>query len=411
MLGKSLVGGHVLRAMTTEPTHGGFIAEGFFRNARRFISYRQIPDYPLIIAVAIDENVALARHRMRRNIYFGITFLVSMMATVMLVGLHQSLKNKEKLRLSIWAEKEKAETYLDMAGSLIVAQDKEARITLINHKGCEILGYGEEELLGKDWMEVVVPQEQRSLARAHFQQLLEGTLPPSAHLIDVQVKDRSGQVHILSWTSEVLHDSDGQVIGVLSSGTDVTQRCRLEAELKILATTDSLTGLGNRRHILEAGGRMMESYRRYHRPLALLMLDVDHFKKINDTYGHAAGDLVLVQLADVLRSILRATDLCGRFGGEEFVCLLPETSEPEALILAERLRGKLAEQSVSTEAGEVFFTVSIGVSVAESGDIDIDRLIQKADLRFIKRKGPDETGAVCRRKTSKEVGPNGRYIR
>ncbi|MHC1761946.1 MAG: PAS domain S-box protein [Negativicutes bacterium] len=173
MLGKSLAGGHVLRAMTTELTHGGLIAEGFFRNARRFISYRQISEYPLIIEVAIDENVALERHRMRRNIYFGITFLVSMMLTVMLVGLHQSLKKQEKLRLSIWAEKEKAETYLDMAGSLIVARDKEARITLINHKGCEILGYGEEELLGKDWIEVVVPQEQRSLALSHFQQLLE----------------------------------------------------------------------------------------------------------------------------------------------------------------------------------------------------------------------------------------------
>ncbi|MHC1761947.1 MAG: GGDEF domain-containing protein [Negativicutes bacterium] len=200
------------------------------------------------------------------------------------------------------------------------------------------------------------------------------------------MKDRSGLVHILSWTSEVLHDSDGQVIGILSSGTDVTQRRQLEAELKILDTTDSLTGLSNRRHVLETGGRMMESYRRYQRPLALLMLDIDHFKKINDTYGHAAGDLVLVQLADVLRSILRAADLCGRFGGEEFVCLLPETSEPEALILAERLRGKLAEQSVSAEAGEVFFTVSIGVSVAQPEDINIGRLIQRADLALYEAK-------------------------
>ena len=386
MLGKSLAAGHVLRAMETEPTHGGFIAEGIFRNARRFISYREIPDYPLIIAVAIDENVALARHRIRRNIYSGVALLVSVMLTVMLAGLHQSLKKQEKMRLSIWSEKEKAEKYLDMAGSLIVARDRESRITMINHKGCEILGYSEKELLGKDWIEVVVPQEQRSSDKANFQQLVTGALLPAAHPVDVAVQDRNGNLHILSWTSNLLQDSDGQIMGILSSGTEVTERRQLEAELKILATTDSLTGLNNRRHLLETGSRMMQSFRRYQRPLALLMLDIDHFKKINDTYGHAAGDLVLVQLADVLRSVLRAADLCGRFGGEEFVCLLPETSVSEALILAERLRARLAEQAVCSEAGAILFTVSIGVSVAMPEDISIDQLIHRADMALYEAK-------------------------
>ncbi len=388
MLGKNMEGGHVLRVISSDPTslQGGLIAEGIFRNARRFISYRQIQDYPLIISVAMDENAALARHRIRRNIYFGVALLVSGMLTVMLAGLHQSLKKQEKLRLSIWSEKEKAEQYLDMAGSLIVARDRESRITLINHKGCEILKYSEKELLGKDWIEVVVPQEQRSLDKANFQQLVAGTLLPAARPVDVQVQDRNGMMHILSWTSNVLHDSDGHIIGILSSGTEVTERRQLEAELKILATTDSLTGLNNRRHLLESGSRIMEAYRRYRRPLALLMLDIDHFKKINDTYGHAAGDLVLIQLADVLRSVLRAADLCGRFGGEEFVCLLPETSVAEALVLAERLRGKLAEQAVFSEAGEIFFTVSIGVSVAMPEDISIDRLIHRADMALYEAK-------------------------
>ena len=130
----------------------------------------------------------------------------------------------------------------------------------------------------------------------------------------------------------------------------------------------------------------MQSFRRYQRPLALLMLDIDHFKKINDTYGHAAGDLVLVQLADVLRSVLRAADLCGRFGGEEFVCLLPETSVSEALILAERLRARLVEQAVCSEAGAILFTVSIGVSVAMPEDISIDQLIHRADMALYEAK-------------------------
>ena len=385
-LGQSLTGGHVFRALATKPNHGGFIAEGIFNQERRFISYRTVPGYPLIIAVSINEDIALERHRSRRNIYVGSAFLVSMMLTIMLVGLHQSLKKQENLRLSIWAEKEKAETYLDMAGSLIVALDTEARITLINHEGCGILGYSEEELLGKDWIEMIVPPEQRSLAKADFQKLVAGTAPPHSQHMDVPVQDHSGKIQILSWKSNVLYGPDGQVIGTLSSGTDVTKRRQMEAELKILATTDSLTGLSNRRHVLEIGSRIMETFRRYHRPLALLMLDIDHFKKINDAYGHTIGDHVLIQLADTLRSVLRSADLCGRFGGEEFVCLLPETSGPESLMLVERLRSTLSEQAVATEAGDVHFTVSIGLTVASPDDTNIDILIQRADRALYEAK-------------------------
>lgn len=172
----------------------------------------------------------------------------------------------------------------------------------------------------------------------------------------------------------------------MSSGADVTQRRQLEEELKILATTDPLTGLSNRRHFLAAAALVMESFRRYHRPLTLLMLDIDHFKKINDTYGHGVGDQVLVAVADTLRSVLRSADLCGRFGGEEFVCLLPETTETEARIVAERLRRALAEQTVDAAEGAVRFTASIGLTVADVSDVSVESLLQRADAAMYEAK-------------------------
>jgi diguanylate cyclase (GGDEF)-like protein len=172
----------------------------------------------------------------------------------------------------------------------------------------------------------------------------------------------------------------------LISGKDVTERRRLEEELKVMATTDSLTGLSNRRHFLDLAAAAMENYRRNCRPLALLMLDIDRFKRINDSYGHVTGDQVLVALADTLRETLRSADLCGRYGGEEFVCLLPETTEIEARLVAERLRRAMADRRIAAADGELRFTVSIGLAEATPGDSTIETLLQRADVAMYEAK-------------------------
>ncbi len=132
--------------------------------------------------------------------------------------------------------------------------------------------------------------------------------------------------------------------------------------LRNLAEYDSLTGLYNRRYFEEALARENARGNRYKMPFSLLFIDVDHFKKINDTHGHQAGDQVLQQLAEIFRATLRNVDLCARFGGEEFVVLLPHTPVESAAILAERLRRKVNDHVFNTSAGPIRASISLGLA-------------------------------------------------
>jgi diguanylate cyclase (GGDEF)-like protein len=137
-------------------------------------------------------------------------------------------------------------------------------------------------------------------------------------------------------------------------------------KLEALATTDPLTGIANRRKMTEQIAQELERARRFHHPLSLLMIDIDHFKRINDTYGHDVGDQAIIQIATLLTANLRAVDMVARFGGEEFVLLMPETHIAVAVHAAERLREQAAGLQLRTEFGvEVELTISIGVAAAD----------------------------------------------
>ena len=155
-------------------------------------------------------------------------------------------------------------------------------------------------------------------------------------------------------------------------------------ELEHRAYSDYLTGLANRRYFIEQAELELSRHNRYENKLSLIMLDIDYFKKINDTYGHNVGDLVLQKIAEVSRSILRDIDIIGRIGGEEFAILLPETSLEDSIKVAERLRVEISNTSVVLENGEVNFTSSFGVVAASKSNID--ELLIKADKSLYKAK-------------------------
>lgn len=145
------------------------------------------------------------------------------------------------------------------------------------------------------------------------------------------------------------------------------KRLQLEAELQQMARIDELTTLYNRRYLLERLAQEMLRARRYGSPLSLLMLDVDHFKRINDTYGHLVGDTVLATIATVLRRTIRATDIPGRYGGEEFCLILTETKLDGAQLMAERLRERIAAEVLPLAEGAALqVTCSIGAALLPS---------------------------------------------
>jgi diguanylate cyclase (GGDEF)-like protein len=175
---------------------------------------------------------------------------------------------------------------------------------------------------------------------------------------------------------------------------EIQERERLANELEKLATIDELTGLFGRRHFLSLANREFARQRRVETPVSVMMLDLDHFKRVNDTHGHAVGDSVLRTLADVLRAGLREMDVAGRLGGEEFSVLLTGAESTVAIEVAHRLRIAMAEQVVTTQSGDrVSCTISIGVAERD-GDEALDDILNRADaaLYAAKRAGRDRVG-------------------
>jgi diguanylate cyclase (GGDEF)-like protein len=157
---------------------------------------------------------------------------------------------------------------------------------------------------------------------------------------------------------------------------------RFEKDLKRLrqlAETDPLTNLMNRRGFLESAADALRYYRRYERPIATLVIDIDHFKQVNDRNGHSAGDAVIRKVGELVANSLRETDKVARFGGEEFVVLLREVSEHKAHELAERIRETVAATPIEFEGAEMSVTISIGCAAITPGDRDVEELIERAD--------------------------------
>lgn len=171
---------------------------------------------------------------------------------------------------------------------------------------------------------------------------------------------------------------------------DITETKQTEAVLRDLAWHDPLTGVMNRSHFFDRADEELMRAARYRRPLSVLMLDLDHFKEINDSRGHAAGDQVLIAICERWRNSLRSVDLLARLGGEEFVVLMPETDLEGAAVAAERLRLAVEEPSVLLEAQEkdreVPCTVSIGVSVVHETDRSMDDALHRADNALYRAK-------------------------
>ena len=167
-------------------------------------------------------------------------------------------------------------------------------------------------------------------------------------------------------------------------------------ELQLLATQDAATGLFNRRYLMETGEHELARTRRYGSPMALLMLDVDHFKQVNDTWGHPVGDRVLQGVAQVMKAMVRDQDTVGRLGGEEFAVLLPETDRAGVLTIAERMRATVEATplALAADGTPVRVTVSIGVTEAHAGNDSFEEAMARADRALYQAKGSGRNRVV-----------------
>ncbi|HET7888265.1 MAG TPA: sensor domain-containing diguanylate cyclase [Bradyrhizobium sp.] len=193
------------------------------------------------------------------------------------------------------------------------------------------------------------------------------------------VQLRSPEGHAIG-TLCAMHDQpktfDAAKLAILA---DLAKTVTSELELRTVATRDALTGALSRRALREELSRAISLARRHRFELSCIFFDLDHFKSVNDAHGHGIGDQVLRACVEACRGELRSTDSIGRFGGEEFVVLLPHTGGEAALAVAEKIRSAVARSRVETEAGHLRVTASFGVAALDGGDIDVDQFIKRAD--------------------------------
>jgi diguanylate cyclase (GGDEF)-like protein len=195
--------------------------------------------------------------------------------------------------------------------------------------------------------------------------------------------------------SGAFNDSNIRFASALANEASVAlENARLFKEVERLSLTDPLTGLRNRRGFMDDALRNVDIAIRHKHPLCVLMLDIDHFKRVNDTYGHATGDKVLAGIARLCRKRMRTTDLLARFGGEEFCFLFPETSAENALLLAEHLRVAISDVRFEAETQSFSVTVSIGISECMGAKDSLETLLTRSDEALYQAKNTGRNRTV-----------------
>lgn len=261
--------------------------------------------------------------------------------------------------------------------------DAEGRVLRMNQTELRWLGLTLAQVEGRPYAEFLSPVS-RQIFRDRFPQFVR-----EGRIQDLEMElYRAGKAPMpILISATAIHDADGRFVASRSTVFDHTEKKRTEAQLEHLARSDALTGLSNRRDFYEKADHEIARSRRSGQPFCVLLLDVDHFKKVNDQYGHAGGDDVLRQLAQRLTEQLRTVDLPARVGGEEFAVLMPETLLADAALAAERLRIALQASPVTLHDGRsLHITVSLGLTQWGTGDADIDTALQRADAALYRAK-------------------------
>ena len=255
--------------------------------------------------------------------------------------------------------------------------DSTGRVAKMNRTELDWLGYRADEVIGKHHYRDFITPETRDAFDAAFQQVL-GQAGEGAAECALQCRDGTTLPVAIQATAQVTEDGFQYSRATVF---DLSERKKLEARLERQALTDPLTGLGNRRYLEAQAAMEIARAERSRAPLSLIAIDLDHFKRINDTSGHDVGDLVLQAFAYTARSVLRDGDVLCRMGGEEFGVLLPDTNREQALQVAERLREAVATTpaKVGAEDGILAYTASLGVTLVCAGETTLKPAIKRAD--------------------------------
>ncbi len=305
------------------------------------------------------------------------------------VAIQENITERKLAEEQFQQQKQLSDDIINSLPGIFYMLNEYGRFVRANPRFSVVTGYSMGEILAMSALDFFEAEEKQLITNKMREVFEKGEAWVEADLV---VKDGRKIPYYFNG-HRITFTSKSYLVGL---GTDISERKLLEMELVRQATTDMLTGLPNRRYFLELASQEIARSRRYVKLLSVLMIDLDEFKSINDNYGHQTGDTVLVKFAEICRKSMRAIDVTGRLGGEEFAILLPETEEKEALDAAERLRRSVAGEKVEGEGGKtVHFTISIGVATLSPSSDDIDVLLSAADKALYEAKRSGRNRVVC----------------
>lgn len=266
---------------------------------------------------------------------------------------------------------------VEQSPTSVIITDLEGNITYVNPWFATLTDYTPEEVIGENPRILKSSQTPAHVYRDLWATINSGKVWKG----ELLNKKKNGDLYWEYVTIAPVLDHAGRMLNFIAVKADITEQKKAEKALQELAATDPLTGLFNRRHFFDIVNAILAEAMRYGYPVVLLLFDIDHFKEVNDTYGHMAGDLALQHLVNAIRLSTRAADIAARFGGDEFVILLPQTDGTQAVHMAERLQNYLAENPVPNTEGRLFIMLSIGIASVPVNQetISIDTLLEHAD--------------------------------
>lgn len=254
----------------------------------------------------------------------------------------------------------------------------------VNRALCELLGYDEAELTSKTFQEITYPAD-LDLDLEHVREVLAGER--RAYEMEKRYLHKDGHIVWVLLSVALVRDDAGQPVHFISQVQDISERKELEERLVFLADHDEMTGLANRRRFREEVERGVAYAERYGHEAAMLVLDLDNFKGVNDTLGHHVGDGLLIEVARRLRTRLRRTDVLGRIGGDEFAVMLPQAERPQAERVAREVLAAVIVEPYWIDGREIAARASVGVALFRPrAGIDPETLQVRADAAMYEAK-------------------------
>ena len=337
-----------------------------------------LPDLnPETLPLYFGEHETIGRRKNGDD--FDVALRISKMSTdnglfyTCLVG---DISERKAAEYKLMEAESRYRDLVETAHDMVWSMDKKGRWSYLNSASRRIYGYEPEDMLGRDFIEFQAPESyERDIAA--FTRVLEGNELLQYETIHL---DKEGNQRYICFNAKPLFDNNGVVVRITGTARDVTEQKIFERELTYQAQHDTLTGLYNRNYFQVELQRLISRVARSGSECALLYLDLDQFKYVNDTLGHAAGDRLLLECTNLLKANIREGDLLARFGGDEFTILLYNVDQPGTERVAENLR-KLFESYRFMDSGKTFnVTCSIGITLINSETTSVDEVMSQADL-------------------------------